>query len=217
MRTITKYVLFIATLMCIPLASWCESTDPSENSSAEDAAGEKSAQDSVEELVAEMQSIVKKNGTQGQYKPILLQYFDFVEISKNVLAGVFKEIKNAKDADAAVSKINDFLPDFIPVFTDYMITKYSKPEITDKFKTMTFQKGKVYKSGKYISVNTKFQSTSGDSLGDINVEWKLKNNKIVDMVFSDAAASIFKNEGSEATSNYLKAGSNLDEMLKQYK
>jgi hypothetical protein len=199
MKIIKKSIIIISLVMSVLTCGW----------SAED------AQKTVTDLVTQIQSIVKAGGSQDQYKPILLQHLDFDEISRRVLDGVRKEIKNAKDAKTAQKEINDFLPTFIPIFTDYMIKKYSKPDITEKFKNMTFKIGNSGENGKYILINSTLKSEA-DSLGDIKIEWKTLSSKVVDMVFSDASASLFRNEASEATAKYKTAGS-LDGLLKQYK
>lgn len=188
------------------------------------------AKKTVTSLVTQIQSIVKSKGSQDQYKPVLLKYLDFDEISKRVLAGVKRQIINDKGQKEANEKIADFLPKFIPVFTDYMIKKYSNPEVIVKFENMTFEIDKVVEGNKFISVFTTFKSDQNimvesktleskfKSDKDMIVEWKTlkSNSKIIDMIFSDASASFFKNEISEATSKYKRGGSNLNELLKQY-
>ncbi|MDP3371659.1 MAG: ABC transporter substrate-binding protein [Candidatus Paracaedibacteraceae bacterium] len=178
---------------------------------------EEIAKETVTNLVTKIQAIVTTNGKQEEYKPILLKYLDFNEISRRVLDGVRKDMRRnqKKNAQVAQKEIEEFLPKFIPVFTDYMIKKYSKPEITEKFKNMDFIMNRSNSNGKYYSINTTFKPHNS-STADVKVEWKTLNGKVVDMIFSDASASFFKNETSEATAKYKQAGNNLDDLLTQY-
>ena len=201
MKMLTKIFLSVSFLLSAHVCGWADEGVSKEN---------------VTNLVAEIQTIAKSDGAQSQYAPVLRKYLDFTEITRRVLAGVRKKIKEENGPQAAKTSIESFLPKFIPVFTTYIIKKYSDRENINKFKSMTFELNRVDDNGKYFMLHTTFKSDSG-SLGDVKVDWQTaKNNDlVVDMVFTDAAASFFKNEQSEATAKYEKVGS-LDALLNEY-
>ncbi len=168
---------------------------------------EEAAKATATNLVTEIQAIAARNGSQNEYSDVLKKYLDFDKISTRVLVGVKKKIRTDKGQEEADKAITEFLPKFIPLFTTYMIKKYTNPENIEKFKNMTFEMGRVDDNGTYFTVNTKFKpniNPSGSKQGDLEVYWPVgkSNSLIFDMVFVDAAASFFKNEQSEATAKF---------------
>lgn len=176
-------------------------------------ANEDSAKTTVTKLVTEIQEIAERNGSQDEYSAVLKKYLDFDKITKNVLRGVRKKII-ADGGNANSADFKAFFEKFKKSFTTYMINKYSNKENIDKFRSMTFEIQQVIDNDSYFSLISTFKSKSGPQ-GDVKVEWQtVKNNSLIfDMIFTEAAASFFKNEQSEATAKFE---GNLDNLLKAY-
>ena len=199
-----KKAFFVFSILGLCLTSW------SNVWATED------AKNLVINLVNDIQSIAN-NQSNSTYDQILPKYFDFNRISAKVLAGVRKKIKDTQGQDVADQQINNFLPKFIPVFTQYMLKKYSRPENIDKFKSMTFEIKNTSEEGNSISIISNFKTQNESKLSNIGVEWKVQGGLIVDMIFTDASASLFKNEASEAIASFAKTfNGKLEELPKAF-
>ena len=177
---------------------------------------EEAAKQSITKLVADIQSILKSGGGEAEFKPILENSFYSELISSQVLRGVHKELISTISRAEAKEKMLEFKKKFTPVFTDYMIRKYSKKDFLDKFKGMTLQLGNAYTEGKDVIVNTTFKSDAG-SAGDLKVTFKTRDSKIVEISF-DQSIGVFAIEQSGVTGKFSnECGRDLEKLLEQYK
>jgi ABC-type transporter MlaC component len=158
---------------------------------------EEAAKTAVTKLVTDIQSILKSGGGENEFKPILQGSFYAELISGQVLKGVQKELMNTIGREEAKEKMKQFKADFTPIFTDYMIRKYSKKDFLDKFKGMALQVGNSYSEGEYVIVNTTFKSDAGSG-GDLKVTFKMRDGKVAEITF-DQSIGVFAIEQSGVT------------------
>lgn len=177
---------------------------------------EEATKQAITKLVIDIQAILKSGGGEQQFKPILENSFHADLISGQVLKGVQKELINTIGRNEAREKIKEFKKEFTPVFTDYMIRKYSKRDFLDKFKGMQLQLGNSYTEGQYVIVNTTFKSDAG-SAGDLKVTFKMRSEKVVEISF-DQSIGVFAIEQSGVTGNFTgECKNDLQALLQKYK
>jgi hypothetical protein len=175
----------------------------------------KNGEQVITKLVNDIQSILKAGGGEKEFKPILLDSFSTEIISGQVLRGVQKELINTIGRNEAREKIKQFKSEFIPVFTDYMIRKYSKKDFLDKFNGMKLQLGNSYVDGQYVFVNTTFKSDVS-SAGDLKVTFQMRKGRVTEISF-DQSVGVFAIEQSGVTGNFTnECKSDLQALLKKY-
>lgn len=177
---------------------------------------EEASRQAITKLVTDIQSILKSGGGEQEFKPILENSFHSELISSQVLRGVHKELVKTLSRPEAKERMIDFRKRFTPVFTDYMIRKYSKKDFLDKFKGMTLQLGNSYTEGKDVVLNTTFKSDVG-SAGDLKVTFKTRDSKIVEISF-DQSIGVFAIEQSGVTGKFTgECKNDLEKLLEQYR
>ena len=175
----------------------------------------KKCEQAITKLVNDIQLISKSGGGENEFKPILLESFYTEIISGQMLRGPQKELINTIGRNEAREKIKQFKKEFIPVFTVYMIRKYSKKDFLDKFNGMKLQLGNSYIDGQYVFVNTTFKSDV-NSAGDLKVTFQMRKGKVVEITF-DHSVGVFAIEQSGVTNYFNECQKDLQALLEKYK